>query len=70
MDLRGVVSGVLGDMEAAILSQEASIRVSELPALPGDDRQIRQLFQNLVSNAYKYQEKRPPVHILYSKVKG
>ncbi|HEY0059146.1 MAG TPA: PAS domain S-box protein, partial [Flavisolibacter sp.] len=72
VDLREVVSGVLDDMEAIVLAQGASIHVADLPALPGDERQLRQLFQNLVSNALKYQKKdiAAQVHITCSRVEG
>jgi chemotaxis family two-component system sensor kinase Cph1 len=39
----------------------------QLPTLPGDGTQIRQLFQNLLANAIKFRSERPPaVHVAVS----
>ncbi|HEU4903149.1 MAG TPA: PAS domain S-box protein, partial [Flavisolibacter sp.] len=67
-----LVQGVLDDMEATVLEKGAQIRVWQLPAVNGDQRQLRQLFQNLISNALKYHKKgeAPQVQITSRKVQG
>jgi PAS domain S-box-containing protein len=54
VDLSTVVRDVLGDLETAIEKTGASVTLGELPELDADPVQMRQLFQNLVSNALKF----------------
>ena len=63
-DLAVVVKDVLDDMEAALLEKNAQITLEKLPVVNGDSRQLKQLFQNLISNALKYQKKNTPPHVL------
>jgi len=55
-DLNLVVREVLVDLEVAIEQKGARIEVSPLPVLEADPLQMRQLFQNLISNALKFQQ--------------
>jgi light-regulated signal transduction histidine kinase (bacteriophytochrome) len=48
---------VLSDMIITIEESNAEITVSDLPHLKGYETEIRQLFQNLVSNALKFRKK-------------
>src|SRR5207253_2767907 len=54
---------VLGDLEARIVELDARIDVSlNLPVIEADRTQMRQLMQNLLSNALKFhREGEPPV---------
>lgn len=52
--LERVLQDVLGDLDQTIASTGARVEVGPLPCLEGDVVQMRQLFQNLVSNALKY----------------
>lgn len=65
VSLSDVVQEVLDDMEASIIEKKATVQVGTLPVICGDHRQLKQLFQNLVSNAIKYhrEEEAPQVHI-------
>jgi PAS domain S-box-containing protein len=54
VDLSTVVQEVLDDMEATIIDNGASVVYENLPKVTGDARQLRQMFQNLISNALKY----------------
>ena len=54
VDLTEIVHQVLGDLEAVIAEKEAEITLQNLPHIKGDAIQLRQLFQNLISNSLKY----------------
>ena len=51
-----VVADVLNDLEVAIDEKHARIAVGELPLIDADALQMRQLFQNLIVNALKFQK--------------
>ncbi len=55
VDLGGVVRGVMGDLEVRIEQTKARIEIGSLPTLDADPTQMRQLLQNLLSNALKFQ---------------
>lgn len=59
-DLTAIVQEVLADLEIPIRETNAQIEVAALPTLEADPMQMRQLFQNLISNALKFQ---PPHHV-------
>lgn len=59
VDLSQVVARVVDDLETAIADREAILTVDPLPTLTGDTGQLRQLFQNLLSNALKFVTPRP-----------
>jgi signal transduction histidine kinase len=50
-----VVDYVLVDLEMAIEQAGATFVIGDLPMVTGDPSQLRQLFQNLISNAVKFQ---------------
>jgi PAS domain S-box-containing protein len=54
IDLDVIVSEVLADSAALIDETEAIMTVGPLPTVPGDATQLRQLFQNLITNAIKF----------------
>ncbi|WP_375767577.1 ATP-binding protein [Archangium gephyra] len=54
VDLARIAREVLGDLETAIEQAGASITLGELPPLEAEPMQMRQLLQNLVSNALKF----------------
>ncbi|MEX0600668.1 MAG: ATP-binding protein [Rhodothermales bacterium] len=59
VDLSKVVDDVLVDLEIAVARAGAVIEVDALPHLEADATQMRQLFQNLISNSLKF--RRPDV---------
>lgn len=60
-----LVNEVIGLCEAEIVGKEAQISVGQLPEIQGIKTPLRTLFQNLVSNALKYQHagNKPEVRI-------
>lgn len=52
VDLNELIQDVLGDFD--LTTRNAQLTVSQLPTITGDAGQLRQLFQNLISNALKY----------------
>jgi signal transduction histidine kinase len=60
IDLNEVVHDVLIDLETRIETSGGTVQTSPLPTIEADPMQMRQLFQNLLSNALKF--KREGVH--------
>jgi|GEM_PF-3900603 len=54
--LRPIIASVLSDLEVTIEESGAEIRLGRMPTLPIDSSQMRQLFQNLIGNALKFQK--------------
>jgi light-regulated signal transduction histidine kinase (bacteriophytochrome) len=57
IDCNQIMKDVLSDMIITIKESGAEITISDLPQLKGYETEIRQLFQNLVSNALKFRKK-------------
>ncbi|SFC07330.1 PAS domain S-box-containing protein [Halobiforma haloterrestris] len=60
VDLEAVLEDVTTDIGVLIADSDAQLAVEPLPVVEGDASQLRQLFQNLVSNAIKYSGDEPP----------
>lgn len=54
VDLNETLSFVLDDLELQIEEKDAEIKLGPLPTIKGRQRQLQQLFENLVANALKY----------------
>jgi len=68
VNLHTIVNDVLADLETIINEKSATVKVSILPIIEADTLQMRQLFQNLISNALKFQKNgAKPVITIYSK---
>ncbi|MEW6667571.1 MAG: ATP-binding protein [Thermodesulfobacteriota bacterium] len=59
--LREAVQEAVNDLVVLRAETEARIEVEDLPVVMADRVQMRQLFQNLISNALKYRSEREPV---------
>jgi PAS domain S-box-containing protein len=54
VDLNKIILEVLSDLEMRIDEVKGQVRLGKLPTIEADPTQIRQLFQNLISNALKF----------------
>lgn len=54
VDLDRLVAGVLDDLTISIQERHATIEPGRLGAMRGEPTQLRQLFQNIISNALKF----------------
>lgn len=71
VNVESLVREIKKDLEAAILEKKAEIRAEALPNVHGDEPQIRQLFQNLISNSLKYaREGVPPLIAISARTLG
>ncbi len=69
VDLDQVVREVLSDLEVRLERVGGQVEVSDLPTVKADPLQMRQLLQNLISNALKFHpEDRPPVVKVYGRI--
>jgi signal transduction histidine kinase len=71
VDLNTVLSDVLTDLDMLIADNGAVINVDTLPTISGNSSRLRQLFQNLIANALKFQPPgQPPlVHVTSRRLK-
>lgn len=54
VDLNTIISQVVSDLEIRIEQTKGKVESSGLPVIDADPTQMRQLFQNLISNALKF----------------
>ncbi|HRU40101.1 MAG TPA: PAS domain-containing protein, partial [Candidatus Goldiibacteriota bacterium] len=57
IDINAIIDNVRVNLAKAIAEKNAEISVPELPAVCGDESQVLQLFQNLISNSLKFSKK-------------
>ncbi len=62
-DLRHILQEVLSDLEVRLRETSAQVEVGELPVVEADPVQMRQLLQNLLSNALKFRRADVPLRI-------
>ncbi|MBU0676166.1 MAG: PAS domain S-box protein [Proteobacteria bacterium] len=69
LDLNALIRDLVEDLEESIKNSDASIEFAVLPVVIGDPIQVRQLFQNIISNALKYQrDEESPVVTISSRI--
>ncbi|HLF46078.1 MAG TPA: PAS domain S-box protein [Chitinophagaceae bacterium] len=61
VDCNELLAEVQQDLMGTITESKASIRVTSLPVVNGYKTQLQQVFQNLVNNAIKYRNEKPPL---------
>ena len=59
VDLNAIINEILADLELSVKDAEADIKVEQMPVVEAIPGQIRQAFQNIISNALKF--RRPGV---------
>jgi PAS domain S-box-containing protein len=63
IDLNDKIPVILSDLELLVREKNATVEVGKLPVVKGHRRQLQQLFQNLISNALKYNKPGTAPHI-------
>lgn len=63
LELSRVLKDVLSDLEVRIAEKKAKVEVGNLPKIEADATQMRQLFQNLIGNALKFQKPGVPSEV-------
>lgn len=57
VDCNTIIKAVQDDLNSTISKTNTILDIGELPTIKGHERELRQLFQNLISNAIKYRKK-------------
>ncbi|MBI5816479.1 MAG: PAS domain S-box protein [Nitrospinae bacterium] len=72
VDLNQVLEALLEDMRGRIEQSRAHVTLGPMPVVRADNSQMRQMFQNLVSNAMKYHKpgERPVIKIYGKKARA
>ena len=73
VSIQAVVKEIISNLEIVINETKAKIKIEkELPVIEANSSQMRQLFQNLISNALKFVKPNvvPEINITYEIVKG
>lgn len=63
VDSKKLVEEVLADLEALIKSTNTTIKVADLPKLNVYETELREVFQNLITNAIKFHKKDAHINI-------
>ena len=66
VNLNEILENLKSEFEVQIYETEAKVEIGELPTIQADLPQMRQLFQNLISNALKYRREGVPVVVRIS----
>lgn len=69
VSLDAVIANVLYTLDWEIAQRTAQLAIAQLPVVTGDESQLTQLFQNLVSNALKFTPtgQTPHIHVTYDR---
>jgi signal transduction histidine kinase/DNA-binding response OmpR family regulator len=71
-DLNALIQELLADFEEAITEKNVVIEIQNIPVIDTIPSQIRQVFQNLISNALKFSRERvrPQIHISAERIES
>jgi two-component system CheB/CheR fusion protein len=71
VNLNVIIKEILSDLEILIQEKNAIVTVSRLPVIEAVPGQLRQVFQNLLSNAFKFSRKdiQPMINISATRIK-
>lgn len=72
IDCNKLIENVIADLHIAIQESQVEIQKENLPVVNGYSTEMKQLFQNLISNAIKFRKKEvsPKIHISSQPVNG
>jgi PAS domain S-box-containing protein len=70
VDVEAVVDRVIRSLGGPLRASDGKVERGELPRALGDEIQLSQLFQNLVSNAIKFRGDQPPIIRITGERKG
>jgi len=72
VDCKKLVNNVIADLDTMIKTSNATVEVTEMPNLNVYETEIRQVFQNLITNAIKFQTKgtQPKIQIRAERNEG
>jgi len=70
VSLETIIREILSDLEVLIQEKNAVVTVGQLPVIEAVPSQIRQVFQNLLSNAFKFSRKdvQPMINIMATRI--
>lgn len=63
VSLSNIMTDIISNLDVQIQEAAAKISVKKLPEIHGDENQLYQLFQNLISNALRYRSKNRKTNI-------
>ncbi|MEZ0541104.1 sensor histidine kinase [Fibrella arboris] len=64
LDLNEIIGEILDEQQAEILATSATVDVGPMPTIMGHRTDVKQVFQNLLSNSLKYRRAGVPPHIV------
>jgi len=70
VDMNKALKYALNNLKISISESHASVTSDELPPVMADEVQVVRLFQNLISNAIRFSEKTPVIHIASARSDG
>lgn len=70
VNLNDIIYDILADLELAVNEKEAKINVPEFPLIDAVPGQMRQVFQNIISNALKFShsDRQPIINISFDRI--
>lgn len=68
IDMRDLISQILADLQSHEPHRKVEVTIEQLPPIHGDWVLMRQVFENLLTNAFKYTRRRPiaRIHVGFS----